>query len=153
MAQQQTEEKELLFNKDIVFDAMCAAIPNIDGMKVIKQDKAGGFIKVEADTSLWSWGENISISLSSLSDSKTKVRVVSSSQLGRWLGGGFEMGKNKKNIGKIFFMTLLVLPTLNYKEQNVSSVADEIIKLKKLLDEGILSSDEFNELKNKLLKD
>ena len=34
---------------------------------------------------------------------------------------------------------------------NISSVADELMKLKKLLDEGILNEDEFQIEKNKIL--
>jgi hypothetical protein len=53
-----------------------------------------------------------------------------------------------------------ILPPIEYRKkvqpsviiQNNTSVADELVKLKKLLDDGILSNDEFEVQKKKLLE-
>ena len=42
-------------------------------------------------------------------------------------------------------------PATQSSESLSNSVADELIKLKKLMDQGIISDVEFNEMKSKLL--
>ena len=75
-------ESEYPFSKYKVFDAMRLAIPTIKGMKIENADKLQGRILVKAGVSLWSWGENIPIQLSELSETKTKVQITSSPKTG-----------------------------------------------------------------------
>jgi hypothetical protein len=150
-------ESEFPFKKDTVFDAICKAIPIIDGMKLDNADKLSGRIMVKAGVTLWSWGENIPIQLTSLSETKTKVQITSTPKTGIMFGGAFDMGKNRKNIEKVLYETSKILSTLQPEEQseeqvNVISIADEIQKLKKLLDDGILTEEEFSQQKSKLLQ-
>lgn len=49
--------------------------------------------------------------------------------------------------------TKLPLKVLKKENNNVYSVADELLKWKELKKNGIISEDEFLEIKNKLLKD
>jgi hypothetical protein len=150
-------ESEFPFKKDIVFEAVCKAIPKIDGMKLDNSDKLSGRINVKAGVTLWSWGENIPIQLTSISATKTKVQVTSAPKTGVLFGGAFDMGKNRKNIERIFAETSKILSTFQPEVQssettNTVSIADELKKLKDLLENGILTEDEFIEQKTKLLK-
>ena len=150
-------ESEFPFKKDTVFDAICKAIPNVNGMKIDNADKLAGRIMIKAGVTLWSWGENIPIQLTSISGTKTKVQITSTPKTGVMFGGAFDLGKNRKNIEKILSETSKILSTLEPEpqvEENIKeiSVADEIQKLKKLLDDGILTEDEFKQQKSKLLK-
>ncbi len=150
-------ESEFPFKRDTVFDAVCEAVPKINGMKIDNSDKLSGRIMVKAGVTLWSWGENIPIQLTSVSETKTKVQITSAPKTGAMFGGTFDMGKNRKNIEKILSETSSILSTLppevqSQEETTTVSVADEIQKLKKLLDSGILTEEEFNQQKTKILK-
>ena len=150
-------ESEFPFRKDTVFDAICKAVPTISGMKLDSADKLAGRVMVKAGVTLWSWGENIPIQLTSISETKTKVSITSTPKTGVMFGGAFDMGKNRKNIENILSETSKILSTLEPELQSeestkATSIADEIQKLKKLLDDGILTEEEFNQQKSKLLK-
>lgn len=150
-------ESEFPFRKEIVFEAIKKAIPQIEGMKVDNADKLTGRIVVKAGISLWSWGENIPIQLTALAETKTKVQITSSPKTGMMFGGAFDMGKNRNNIEKILLVTSNILSSIEPEKQAIKtskeiSIADEIYKLKNLLDNGILTLDEFNQQKAKLLQ-
>lgn len=150
-------ESEFPFKRDTVFDAICKAIPIIDGMKLDNADKLSGRIMVKAGVTIWSWGENIFVQLTSISETKTKVQITSTPKTGAMFGGAFDMGKNRKNIEKILSETSKILSTFQPEEQseertNAVSIADEIQKLKKLLDDGVLKEEEFSQQKSKLLQ-
>lgn len=150
-------ESEFPFKRDTVFDAVCKAIAKVDGMKIDNSDKLSGRIMVKAGVTLWSWGENIPIQLTALSATRTKMQITSSPKTGLMFGGAMDMGKNRKNIEKIISETSKILSTLpaeiQVKEETntASSVADEIQKFKNLLDTGVLTEEEFNEQKKRLL--
>ncbi|HKM02979.1 MAG TPA: SHOCT domain-containing protein [Lachnospiraceae bacterium] len=150
-------ESEFPFKRNTVFEAICKAIPTVDGMKLDSADELSGRIMVKAGVTLWSWGENIPIQLTSLSETKTKVLITSTPKTGAMFGGAFDMGKNRRNIEKILSETSKILSTLQPETQseeriNTVSIADEIQKLKRLLDDGILTEEEFNQQKSKLLQ-
>lgn len=102
-------ECEFPFNRENVFNALCEAIPKIQGMKIDNADKLSGRILVKAGVSLFSWGENIPIQLIILSEDLTKVLIISSPKTGIMFGGAFDMGKNRRNIENILQMTSNVL--------------------------------------------
>lgn len=150
-------ESEFPFKRNTVFEAICKAIPTVDGMKLDSADELSGRIMVKAGVTLWSWGENIPIQLTSLYETKTKVLITSTPKTGAMFGGAFDMGKNRRNIEKILSETSKILSTLQPETQseeriNTVSIADEIQKLKRLLDDGILTEEEFNQQKSKLLQ-
>lgn len=150
-------ESEFPFRKDTVFDALLKAVPTVNGMKIENTDKLTGRVMVKAGVSLWSWGENIPIQLSSLSTTKTKIQITSSPKTGIMFGGAFDLGKNRKNIERILLATSKILSSSNPEPQSqessiVSSIADEIQKLKKLFDDGVLTQEEFNQQKGKILQ-
>jgi Domain of unknown function (DUF4352) len=101
-------ESEFPMPKNIVFDAMCHAIPTIKGMKIETADRLQGRILVKGELSLFSWGENVPIQLLELSETKTRVQITSTPKTGI-VGGGFDMGKNRKNIEDILSATSRVL--------------------------------------------
>lgn len=122
-------ESEFPLSKDQVFEAMCKAIPTIKGMKIDYADKLQGRIMVKAGVTLWSWGENIPIQLTSLADNKTKVQITSSPKTGILFGGAFDMGKNRKNIENILTTTSRILSsqqnsptttTENFQQTNIN---------------------------------
>ena len=102
-------ESEFPFNKETVFDAIVKAIPRVKGMRVDSADKSLGRIVVKAGVSLMSWGENIPIQLSSISDNQTKIKITSSPKTGILFGGAFDGGKNMKNIEQILSATSKIL--------------------------------------------
>lgn len=102
-------ESEFPFAKDIVFDAMCKAIPTIKGLSIHSADKLLGRILVKGDVSLFSWGENVPVQLTQVDENRTKVIINSSPKTGVLLGGAFDAGKNNKNIEQILSATSNVL--------------------------------------------
>lgn len=113
-------ESEFQFSKDKVFDALCISIPKIDGMKIETADKLIGRIMVKSAISLYSWGENIPIQLTSISEDRTKIQITSSPKTGIMFGGAFDMGKNRKNIEQILLKTSQILSQgqINLEENN-----------------------------------
>jgi hypothetical protein len=105
-------EAEFPFNKSTVFEALQRAVPRIDGMSIHTADSLSGRMTVKAGMSLLSWGENITVSLSSIGDDRTVVRVGSVAKTGI-TGGGFlsedgifaagdpTFGKHRKNADRI----------------------------------------------------
>lgn len=111
-------ESEFPLSKELVYAAMCKAIPTIKGMKIESADKLQGRIIVKAGVSLNSWGENIPIQLISVNENLTKVQITSSPKTGIMFGGAFDMGKNRKNIESILSSTSRILSSNN---DNLSS--------------------------------
>ncbi len=161
----QNGETEFPYKKDDVFDAICRAVPIITGLKLDSADKITGRINVKGNISLWSWGETILIQLSTAADNKTRMQISSGSKIGS-LGGIFDMGKNRKNVERILSGTSAILSQNTAAAAGVqgnataqsaatasaSSLSDELHKLKKLVDDGILTQEEFIQQKAKLLK-
>lgn len=102
-------ESEFPMSKDKVFEAMRKAIPTIKGLKVENADRLQGRFVVKAGVSLYSWGENIPIQLTEISENRTKVQITSSPKTGIMFGGAFDMGKNRKNIENILSSTSKIL--------------------------------------------
>ncbi|MBC8179543.1 hypothetical protein H8E88_00320 [candidate division KSB1 bacterium] len=106
-------ESEFPFNKETVFNAMVKAIPTIKGMKIDNADKLQSRIVVKAGVSLMSWGENIPIQLSEISENLTKIKITSTPKTGIMFGGAFDFGKNRKNIEQILSATSKILSNQN----------------------------------------
>jgi hypothetical protein len=112
-------ESEFPFSKEEVFKALCNAIPTIKGMKVETADKLSGRVVVKSGTSLHSWGEDIQIQLSVISENMTQVRVTLSPKTGIMFGGAMDMGKNRKNIEQILLATSKTLSSLQHSSKHV----------------------------------
>lgn len=113
-------ESEFPMSKDKVFEAMKKAIPKINGLRIENADKLQGRFLVKAGVSLYSWGENIPIQLSEVSENRTKVQITSSPKTGIMFGGAFDMGKNRKNIENILSSTSRILSAES--EMNISEI-------------------------------
>ncbi|WP_026705279.1 hypothetical protein [Flavobacterium soli] len=113
-------ESEFPMSKDKVFEAMKKAIPTINGLKIESADRLQGRFVVKAGVSLHSWGENIPIQLSEISENRTKVQITSSPKTGIMFGGAFDMGKNRKNIENILSSTSRILSSES--ETNTSAI-------------------------------
>lgn len=153
-------EADYPFNSDIVFDAVCQAIASIGHMRIDTTDKTTGRIMVRTNVNLLNFGERIPIQVSEIDSATTKVQVTSSPKGGIWLAGPFDFGRNRNNIDKILSATSSILSSRKAAPQKVgaknneaitNSVADELKKLKSLVDEGILTQEEFVAQKARLL--
>ena len=114
-------ESEFPLPRDQVFDALCKAVPTIKGMKIDYADKLQGRIMVKSGVSLYSWGENIPIQLTTIDNNRTKVQITSSPKTGIMFGGAFDMGKNRKNIENILATTSQILSS----QQTNNSTTDD----------------------------
>jgi len=110
-------ESEFPFNKKTVFEAMVKAIPTVKGLKIDSADELQGRIVVKAGISWSSWGENIPIQLSEVSEKKTTIKITSSPKTGILGGGALDFGKNKKNIELILSATSSYLSTGKLPDQ------------------------------------
>jgi hypothetical protein len=97
-----TQEVIIDFAWEKVLSAVEKAIPNIKGMKIDSVNKITKTISLKAGISLFSWGENLTVTLTPLEGDKTKVSILSTPKTGVMLGGAMDMGKNRKNISMIF---------------------------------------------------
>ncbi|MGE4308893.1 SHOCT domain-containing protein [Bacteroides sp.] len=150
-------EVEYPFSIKTVFKAIIEAAPNIDGLSLDSADEMSGYLTFKAGVSLASWGENIPVQLVKISQTRTKMQILSTPKTGVMFGGAMDFGKNRQNIDKIIKAVSAVLASKPIENdinstQNISSVADELLKLKKLNDDGILSDNEFEEEKQRILQ-
>ena len=150
-------EVEYPFSIKTVFNAVLEAVPKMNGLKLDSADELSGRITLKAGVSLASWGENIPIQLVRVSATRTQMSIISTPKTGIMFGGAMDLGKNRENIEKIIRSVSDVLatrpPEVEQNDSNVASVTDELLKLKKLLDEGVLTQGEFEEQKKKILND
>jgi len=149
-------EVEYPYSFKTVFDAIIEAAPKMDGLSLDSADEVSGRVTFKSGVSLRSWGENIPIQLVRLSSARTKMQIVSSPKTGAMFGGAFDLGKNRENIDKIIKAVSDVLSKKpeeveEVQQQPATSTADELLKLKALKDEGVISQTEFNEQKEKVL--
>lgn len=147
---------EYAYSKKTVFDALMEAAPKIDGLELDSADEVSGRITFKAGISLASWGENIPVQLLEVTPTRTQMKVMSSPKTGIMFGGAMDLGKNRRNIEKIINAVSDVLSTKSAevekpKVTNTISTTDELIKLKSLLDSGVLTQEEFDEQKKKVL--
>lgn len=120
-------ESEFPMSKEKVFLAMQKAIPKINGLKIENADKLQGRFMVKAGISLYSWGENIPIQLTQISENRTKVQITSSPKTGDMFGGSFDMGKNRKNIENILFSTSKILSSEN-QQFSIETILDKPVQ-------------------------
>lgn len=147
-------EVEYPFSKKTVFKALMQASQHISGLSLDNADELSGRVTFKAGVSLASWGENIPVQLNEISPYKTQMKVMSTPKTGIMFGGAMDFGKNQENINKIINAVSAELskvkPEIPNAEASVN-VADELIKLKQLKDSGVLTDEEFNQQKKKVL--
>ena len=142
------------YSKKTVFNAIMEAAKNISGLSLDSADELSGRATFKAGVSLASWGENIPVQLEEMGANQTKMKVLSTPKTGIMFGGAMDFGKNRQNIEKIINAVSNALankPKEQIKVENIGSTADELLKLKSLLDQKILTQEEFYAQKAKLL--
>ena len=107
---------EFPFDKEDVFETLVEVIKNIDEMKVDKVDILNGKIIAKNGITLTYRGEDIPIYVKEVSPGITRVSVTSTSKNGVFMGGTFDLDKNRKNIEKIFDETSKILDQKNLKD-------------------------------------
>ncbi len=146
---------EYPFSIKTIFTAIIEAAPNIEGLELDEADEVSSRVTFKAGVSLASWGENISVQLIKVSNDRTKMQILSTPKTGMMFGGAMDMGKNRKNIEKIINAVSNILankePEVETVAQPSYSIVDEMFKLKQLLDSGLLTQEEFEGLKKRLL--
>ena len=104
---------EFPFDKEDVFEALVEAITNISGMEIDKFDVLSGKIIVKNGITLTYRGEDIPIYVKEVSPGITRVSVNSTPENGFIIGRKLDLGKNRKNIEKIFDETSKILNQKN----------------------------------------
>lgn len=89
------------FPKLAVYRIALDAMRKDNSFKVLEANPLTGFIKLAAGVSLWSWGENITVSFHDRGPQATEISVLSTPKTGIMFGGAIDMGKNRQNIDKI----------------------------------------------------
>ena len=148
---------EYEFNRKTVFDAILESVPKIEKFEMDSADEISGRINLNAGYSRRSYGEVISIQLMEMTPSRTQMKVSSAPKVGCLFGGIVDFGKNRDNIEIIINAVSEILSTKSTKEEknapasSTSAMIEELTKLKGLLDSGVLSKEEFEELKNRII--
>ena len=90
-------EQKFPFPSKAVYNHLIKIIPNL-GMDLLTNDAIIGRITASTSVSLTSWGESISITIESISEDETMVRLDSGLKFG-WAG----KHRNKKNTEDIIY--------------------------------------------------
>ncbi len=103
-----------------------------------------------------SWGEAIPISVAELGPGRTRVSVTSAPKTGALFGGAFDGGKNRRNIEAILSALSKELGKKAPAEMQSShagegELAPRLTKLKMLLDEGLITEEEYNTRRKEIL--
>lgn len=156
-----TGTAEFPFSKAVVFRALSEAVPSIAGMKVERQDDLATRLDVSVGMSAFSWGEKVSISVTSTGPKSSVIGVASGAKT--ILGSATVHGKNRKNVAQIIARTSDILKAkgtqwsaeLDLPEPASSSVEnslpEQLAKLADLQKQGVLSEAEFQAAKARLL--
>ena len=135
---------------DDVFSALLLALSQSSAFSVKDSNGATRTIRVSAGISWTSWGENLLITVSPVSDGFSEVAIASTSKYGI-----VDWGKNQKNFSTI--MNLMSQELQYYQKVTPKSEAEstdavaQIRKLAELRDAGILTEEEFRQKKAELL--
>ena len=132
---------ELPYPRDNVFDALLVAVSTLSGIKLQTADKLSGTVVAVARVSVASWGENLTMSVVELSPLLTRVDVASRPKTGMFLGGAFDLGKNRRNVERVLEAVSLVLAKdLGVERvalwEGTATAAERIEKLKDLGNKG-----------------
>jgi hypothetical protein len=155
---------EFPFPKQVVFRAVAAAVEGLSGMNIESRDDLACRVDVKTGMSAFSWGEKVSIVVTGNGPSAAIVSVQSGAKT--IFGSATTHGKNRENVKEVIRRTseLLVqhgsewLNEMGLQQQAsapptqpTQSVADELVKLAALRDQGLLTPEEFNGQKARLL--
>ena len=148
---------KLNYSPDDVYLALKYCVKNLPAMKIDRINDTMKRIYMKAGVSLFSWGENITVSINSIFDGTSEVSILSTPKTGLMFGGAVDMGKNRKNINDIIAalsneLKQYIPVDVNAQNNTVPDATDQIKKLAELKEQGILTEDEFSEKKKQLLE-
>lgn len=159
-----TGNAEFPFPKQVVFRAVATAVEGLSGMNIESRDELACRVDVKTGMSAFSWGEKVSIVVTGNGPSAAIVSVQSAAKT--IFGSATTHGKNRENVKEVIRRTseLLVqhgsewINEMGLQQQALAPttqptqlVADELVKLAALRDQGLLTPEEFNGQKARLL--
>jgi hypothetical protein len=125
---------EYPYSVEDVFEAVLIGVSTLDGFEIDSSDKISSRIIIKAGISLFSWGENIPVTITKVSFSRTRVTILSTPKTGVLMGGAFDLGKNRKNIEQILEATSSMLRSRTPLDEISNSAAiDPVERLQKLV--------------------
>lgn len=147
---------EFPYLREDVLDALAQAIPRLEGIDLESVDKLAGRVVAKAGMSLLSWGETIPISVVELSPGRTRVSVTSAPKTGAMFGGALDGGKNRRNVESILSALSKELSNkppveLRTPQESGGDLAPRLAKLKDLLDDGLVTEEEYAVRKKEIL--
>ena len=96
--QDQKQRVLVNYNVDQVFDALLRGVESLSGFSVKNANRVIHSISINVGMSLFSWGEQMTVSLIDVAENKTEIAVSSGSKLGTEFVANT---KNRKNIDKL----------------------------------------------------
>jgi hypothetical protein len=155
-----TGAAEFPFPRKVVFRALCEAVPLMPGMKIERCDDLACRLDVSTGVSAWSWGEKVTVAVSSAGDQSASLSIQSAVKT--VFGSASGHGKNRQNVRAIVEQTSRVLSAKGeeWKQelglgaapiQSSNSIAEELSKLAALRNDGVLDEAEFMAAKARLL--
>ena len=150
-----TIDREYEASPQRLFEACRRAVGEL-GYTILFSDSNGFSISFNTGRSMKSWGgQDLTATIFESGDKSTLVIGGSIAQTGNPFGGN-QIGSwgEKSALSNKFHDTVSqILPSIPEKSTSVNSggIADEIAKLKALLDQGVITIDEFEAGKQKLL--
>lgn len=136
------------YSPDDTFSALKLALEKSSHYSIKESSASARTISISTGVSWKSWGENLLITVSPVSGGYSEVSISSSSKYGL-----VDWGKNQNNLNQIF--TLLSAELQQFDKVTPAGSTDDIPaqikKLAQLKDEGIITEDEFQDKKTKLL--
>lgn len=147
---------EVPYKKDDVYNAIVESIPRIKGMNITKSDKMRGYFQINSGMTLFSWGENLEITLKD-SLGGTIISVSSSNKIILDI-----YGKNKRNIEIIYqniSESLSKYPTIDVNQHTIPHTEysnlepiKRMEQIKNMLDNNLISQEEYDMKKQEILK-
>jgi hypothetical protein len=161
-----TGNAEFSFPKQVVFRALCMAVEGLRGMAIDNRDDLASRLDVKTGMSAFSWGEKVTITVAGSGEHSAIVSVQSAAKT--IFGSATTHSKNRENVREIITHTsnLLAKHGSQWEEeiglkpnaqgstslgQPPGLIADELTKLAALREQGLLSPEEFNAQKARLL--
>ncbi len=155
---------EFPFPKQVVFRALCDAVSGLKSMQIETRDELASRLDIKTQLSAFSWGERISVSVSSNGEQASIISVQSAAKTA--FGSVWTHKKNRSNVRDIINSTsnilqshgatwrdeMAVMPGTMSMGAPPVSVAEELAKLAQLRDKGILDESEFQAQKDRLLR-
>ncbi len=115
-----TQSVVVPYNIDNTFQATKNAIYKLNDYKIDSFNEIMHTFNLKAGVSLWSWGENITLTLTENNNGETIINILSTPKTGIMFGGAMDMGKNRKNIQNLYnaiSQELLSYPQINQQIQ------------------------------------